>query len=134
MCGKGHFIGADGKLLNVRFPPIADIRAAANMRAMTRLGPDPERWLPELRSVLTAMADALRGRAPSPALLVALLPEYRHCIPGSVVELEYFPDGYTDDPEFQPEYVVGLKGSFSPSWLLLESDLDRFVRKTAGLS
>ncbi len=36
------------------------------MRAMTRLGPDPERWLLELRSVLAAMAGALRGRDPSP--------------------------------------------------------------------
>jgi hypothetical protein len=94
---------------------------------MTRLGPDPDRWLPELRAVLTAAARALRGRAPNPALLVALLPEYKHCIPGSEVGLEYFPDGYTDDPACHPEYVVSLSGPFFPSWLLLETDLHRFV-------
>ena len=94
---------------------------------MTRLGPDPDQWLPELRAVLAAAARALRGRSPNPALLVALLPEYKHCIHGSEVELEYFPDGYTADSESQPEYVVALRGPFSPSWLLLESDLHRYV-------
>ena len=118
----------------VRFPSFADIRTAASLQPMTRLGPDPDRWLPELRTVLTAAARALRGRAPSPALLVALLPEYKHCLPGSVVELEYFPDGYTDDPESQPEYVVGLRGPFSPSWLLLETDAHRFLRQQAHRS
>lgn len=95
---------------------------------MTRLGPDSDQWLPELRAVLAAAARALRERSPSPALLVALLPEYKHCIKGSEVELEYFPDGYTADATSQPEYVVGLRGPFSPSWLLLETDLHRFVR------
>ncbi len=76
-----------------------------------------------------ALATALRGRAPSPALLLALLPEYRDCLRGSVVGLEYFPHGYTDDPECQPEYVVSLRGSFSPSWLLLEKDVHRFVEQ-----
>jgi len=69
----------------------------------------------------------LRGRAPTPALLVALLPEYKHCIPGSEVSLEYFPDGYTYDPACQPEYVISLSGPFFPSWLLLQTDLHRFV-------
>jgi hypothetical protein len=94
---------------------------------MTRLGPDPDTWLPELRVVLTAAAHALRGRRPSPSLLVALLPEYKGCIAGSEVALEYFPQGYTVDPALEPEYVVALQGPFAPSWLLRESDLHRFV-------
>lgn len=101
---------------------------------MGRLPPDPAKWLPELRAVLTAMAVALRGRAPNPALIVALLPEYCECLPGNRVEIEYFPEGYSysEEPPFEPEYAVSLRGgSFWPSWLLAETDLHRFVANAA---
>ena len=94
---------------------------------MTRLGPDFDKWLPELQTVLAAAARALRGRAPNPSLLLALLPEYKGCIAGSEVALEYFPDGYTAGPAQEPEYVVALRGPFSPSWLLRERDLYHFI-------
>ena len=95
---------------------------------MGRLDSNPDTWLPQLRTVLTAIASALRGRSPTPALLFALLQEYKHCIPDSTVDLEFYPEGYSDDPEEQPEYVVSLTGPFSPSWLILQDDLHKFVR------
>lgn len=99
---------------------------------MTRLGPDPKQWLPELRSVLTAISKALGERSPSPPLVMALRPNYEHCVPGHTVQIEYFPDGYTDDPECLPEYAVSLSGDrLLSSWLLLERDLHGYLREAA---
>ena len=95
---------------------------------MTRLGPDPDQWLPELRDVLTAIAAALGGRTPSAPLIVALLPAYQRCVPGHTAQIEYFADGYTDDPNWLPEYAVSLTGErFIASWLLLASDLHGYL-------
>jgi hypothetical protein len=98
---------------------------------MTRLGPDPEQWLPELRAILAAIARALGERSPSASLITALSPHYEHSVPGHRVEIEYFPEGYTDDPARQPEYAVSVTGDrFLASWLLLERDLVAFLRHT----
>ena len=95
---------------------------------MTRLGPDPQHWLPELRNVLMAIATALGERSPSPLLVMALRSKYEHCIPGHTVQIEYFPDGYTDDPECLSEYAVSLSGDrLLSSWLLLERDLHQYL-------
>ena len=94
---------------------------------MGRLPPDPSKWMPELRAVLTAMAAALCGRTPNATLIVALLPEYRECLPGNEVVIEYFPDGYSSGPP-EAEYAVSLRGGpFWPSWLIAEVDMHRFI-------
>ena len=85
--------------------------------------------LPELRKVLGNIARALGGRDPDPALILALRPEYENAVSDHKVQIEYFSEGYTDDPECLPEYAVSLTGRrFLASWLLLESDLRRFIR------
>jgi hypothetical protein len=95
---------------------------------MTRLGPNPDQWLPELRSVLTAIAQALGERSPSAPLIMALRPAYERCVSGHTVQIEYFPDGYTNDPNCLPEYAVSLAGDrLLSSWLLLERDLHGFL-------
>jgi hypothetical protein len=96
---------------------------------VTRLDYCPEKWLPELRSILASLAKGLAGRAPNVTLVFDLLPEFKHCIPDHIVGIEHFPEGYTDDPDLLPEFAVSLSGKrFQSSWLLLESDLFRFVR------
>jgi hypothetical protein len=80
------------------------------------------------------MAGALRGRAPNETLIFALLPEYRECLHGSEVAIEYFPEGYSyyEKAPFGPEYAVSLQGGpFSPSWLLAEMDMHRFISDAA---
>lgn len=97
---------------------------------MTRLGPDPKQWLPELRDLFTAIASALGGRSPTASLIMTLRPGYERCVAGHTVQIEYFPDGYTDDPDCLPEYAVSLTGErLLSSWLLLERDLHSFLRK-----
>ena len=114
---------------NVRIPPIADNEPHCQSGGVTRLDPDSERWLPELRKVLGSIAIALGGRGPNPALIMGLRSEYEDAVTDHKVEIEYFPGGYTDDPERLPEYAVSLTGRrFLASWLLLESDLHGFIR------
>jgi hypothetical protein len=97
---------------------------------MTRLGPDPEHWLPELRDVLFAIGRAVGKRNPSMVLIMALKPEYEHCVADHKASIEYFPEGYTDDTEHLPEYVVSLKGKrVLASWLLLERDFYGFIQR-----
>ena len=87
---------------------------------MTRLESDPDHWLPELRDILSAIKRALGERKPSIALVMALKSEYEYCIVDHEVGIEYFPSGYTYDPECLPEYAVSLKGKrILASWLLL---------------
>lgn len=96
---------------------------------MGRLDYTPEKWLPELRLILSKLAKALAGRPPTVTLIFELLPVFEDCVPDHVMTLEYFPEGYTSDPKLLPEYAISLSGDrFKASWLLLESDLHRFVR------
>jgi len=61
---------------------------------------------------------------------MALKPNYEHCVPDHMVQVEYFADGYTYDPECFPEYAVSLSGRrFLASWLLLEKDFDGFIQR-----
>jgi hypothetical protein len=41
---------------------------------------------------------------------MALKPDYEQCIVDHQVSIEYFPEGYTDDPERLPEYAISLRG------------------------
>jgi hypothetical protein len=51
------------------------------------------------------------------------------CLIGHKVRIEWFPDGYSDDPKLLPEYAISLTGvRFKASWLVLATDLYRALR------
>lgn len=111
------------------FDPLRTLSERGETTFMTRLGPDPKDWLPELRRILTAIGSALGERSPSAPLVMALRADYERCVAGHTVQIEYFPEGYTDDPDRLPEYAVPLTGErFLSSWLLLERDFNSFIR------
>ena len=100
---------------------------------MWRLAFSPNDWSPELRAVLVAIAGALDGRSPTPELIAALSPVFEHSVAGHVATIEYFPEGYTDDPLLLPEYAVSLEGDrVKASWLLLETDFLAFLRQSGS--
>lgn len=94
---------------------------------MTRLELDPRHWTPELRYVLFALSVALAKREATPELVASLHPYYENAVAEHRADIEYFPEGYTDDPLELPEYAVNLAGDrVKASWLLLENDLYAF--------
>src|SRR5579864_7393672 len=96
---------------------------------MGRVESNPATWLPEMWLVIRAMATTLDGLEPSPKLLAELLPRYENCIGDHKVRIEWFPEGYSDDPKRSPEYAISLIGTrFKARWLILATDLHKALK------
>jgi hypothetical protein len=100
---------------------------------MLNVGPDPETWSPDLHTVVSAIAGALNGREPDAVLVMALRPDYEHCVPDHRVELGWIPRGEGVDPpnsNFPPEYWISLTGRrIEAIWTILASDLHAELKR-----
>jgi len=100
---------------------------------MGPLSKDSASWLPETQSALRAIADALKGRVPSPELLDSLRPEYENAVPDHKVSLEWYPKGYMfpegrDQPAWTAEYGLLIGGkSLIAGWLIAAQDFEKVL-------
>jgi hypothetical protein len=100
---------------------------------MFTVDPNPETWSPDLRMIVSAIARALKGREPTAVLIIALRPDYEHCVPGHNVEVLWIPKGegvQPHDSNFPAEYALSIDGKrVRAIWTMLARDLHAAVTR-----